>query len=176
MSAFTYREPGKIVADVLQSEMELADGQVMFTNQKFFIPTDGLFIAISYVGPSKVIANVNEAIDDGGDGLTEIQSITMAHLIQIDILGYGNDVRTRKEEIVMALHSIYSEQLQEQYHMQISRQPGPFMDTSFLEETKMVTRYTTTIITTSVNQKSKAVADYYTDFSRAVPPELTVDA
>lgn len=174
--SFVYREPGKIVADVLQSEMDLDEGQVMFTNQKYLIPTDGIFICVSYIGPSKVISNVNEAIDDGGDGLTEVQSVTMAHLIQIDILGYGNDVRTRKEEIVMAMSSIYSQQLQEQYHMQIARQPGPLLDTSFLEETKMITRYTTTIITTSVNQKSKAVSELYTDFSRAVPPMLTVDA
>lgn len=164
MSTFVYREPGKIVADIIQSEMELTDGQVMFTNQKIFIPTDGIFVNVSYVGPAKVIASQNEAIDDGADGLLEVQSITMLHMIQIDILGFGNEIRTRKEEIVMALRSLFSQTQQDTYQMQIARQPGMFMDTSFLEETKMITRYTTTIITTSANQKTKQVSDIYTSF------------
>lgn len=175
MSAFVYREPGKIVADILQSEMGLAEGQVMFTNQKYFIPTDGLLIVVSYVGPSKAIANVNEWIDDGFNGLNEIQSVTMAHLIQIDIMAYGNEPRVRKEEIAMALHSLFSQSQQEKFNMNIARQPGAFMDTSFLEATEIVTRYSTTIITTSLNVKQKAVSDIYTDFSRAVPPLLTVN-
>lgn len=158
--AFTYREPGKIVADVLQSELELKASQVTFTNQKWNIPTKGILIVVSYVGPSKVIANLNEWQDDGDGGLNEVQSLTMAHMVQIDILGYGNDVRTRKEEIAMALRSIFSQQQQELYNMQIARQPSGFMDTSFLEETKMCTRYTTTIITTSVLQKVKGTPPF----------------
>jgi hypothetical protein len=155
-------EPGEIVGQVLLSEMELNPGQVMFTNNKFEIPTVGLYIVISYVGPGKIISNVNQWQDAGAAGLNEVQSLTMLQMLQIDILGYStdptdqaNNPRLRKEEIAMALRSAFSQGMQEQYQMQIARQPGPFLDTSFLEETKMITRYTTTIVTTSVYQKTK---------------------
>lgn len=173
---FVYREPTLIVQDIIQEGMDLTDGQVMCTNQKYFIPTDGIFIVVSYVGPSRVISSVNEYADNEESEFTETQSLTMLHLLQIDVMSYGDEARTRKEEIIFAVHSLFSEMMQEQFNMQIARQPGPFLDTSFLEETKRITRYTTTLVTTSVNRKIKPVGDYYTDFSRAVPPELVTNA
>jgi hypothetical protein len=172
---FVYREPGKIVQDVIQHELGLIDGQVMFTNQKYFIPTDGLFIVVSYIGPSKVIASNSDWVDSG-TGLIERQTVAMDHWLQIDVMSFSDEARTRKEEIAMAVNSIYSEQQQEQYSMNIARDPGPFMDTSFLEETKMITRYTTSIRTKSVLRKEREIDDIFTDFSRAVPPLVTVDA
>lgn len=41
--------------------------------------------------------------------------------------------------------------------MAIARNIGAIIDTSSLEETEMLTRYSTTIQTTSVNQKRKSV-------------------
>lgn len=181
MSDFIYREPGKVIRDILLSEMDLDPGQVMFTNQKFEIPTVGLYMVISYIGPAKVISRQSELLDLGSQGVHELQSIAMLHQIQIDIMAYndpegGNQARARKEEIAMAFSSFFSQNIQEQYAMQIARHPGPMMDTSFLEETEMMTRYTTTIITSSVLQKQKATNEYYSDFSRAVPPTLVVNA
>lgn len=173
--SFVYREPGKILQDVLQSELSLAEGQVLFTNQKYFIPTDGLFIVVSYIGPSKVIASNSEWIDNGA-GLIERQMVAVDHWLQIDLMSFDESARTRKEEVMMAVQSLFSEQQQELYSMNIARHPGPFMDTSFLEETKMITRYTTTIRTKSVLRKEREIQDIYTDFSRAVPPLVTVDA
>lgn len=175
MSDFVYREPGKIVQDVIQSELDLDDGQVMFTNQKYEIPTDGLFIVVSYVGPSKVIASNSDWVDNGA-GLIERQTVNVDHWLQIDIMSFGDEARTRKEEVMMAVQSIYSEQQQELYSMNIARHPGAFMDTSFLEGTKIITRYTTTLRTKSVLRKEREIADIYTDFSRAVPPSVTVNA
>lgn len=160
MSDFVYREPLLIVADVIQSEMDLDDGQVMATNNKFEIPTKGLFVAVSYIGPGKPIANCNDTEDDGVGGLIEVQSLAMRHLIQIDIMSFGSEARTRKEEIAMALFSLFSQGMQEKYAMSIARMPGVIMDTSYLEGAQILTRYTTTIVTSSVNKKRKAVASY----------------
>jgi hypothetical protein len=174
VGVFTYREPAKIVADIIQQAMGLTAGQVMLSNQKNFIPIAGPLIVLSYIGPSKVISNVDEWTDVGGV-FTEIQSVTMQHLLQIDIMSYDSSARTRKDEIIFAIRSLLSEAQQELYQMNIARQPGPFLDTSFLEETKRVTCYTTTLATVSVNQKSQPVGDYYVDFSRAVPPQIVVN-
>lgn len=165
--SFVYKEPGKILLDVIKTFMGLSDEQIMFTNQKYFIPTEGIYIVISYVGPSKVLATSSEIVSDGAGGYRERLSVAMLHMIQIDIMEYGNEARTRKEEIAMALRSIYSQQKQELYQMQIARHPGAFMDTSFLEETQMVTRFTTTVMTSSVNRKEAGTNEYYDTFPGA---------
>lgn len=165
--SFIYKEPGKVLLDVIKTFMGLTEEQIMFTNQKYFIPNEGIYVAVSYLGPSKVLASISEIVPDGSGGYKERSGVTMLHLIQIEIMGYGNEARTRKEEIAMALRSIYSQQKQELYQMQIARHPGPFMDTSFLEETQMVTRYTTTVMTSSVNRKEVATTEYYDTFPGA---------
>lgn len=174
--------PAVIIANVLLQELGLEPNRVMLSNQKIFIPTPGLYIVVSYVGPAKIISNQNTWEDDGDDGLIETQSLTMLHVIQIDLMAYNNpdgsnDARDRKEEIAMALRSIYSQQLQDANSMQIARQPGPMLDTSFLEATEMMTRYTTAIMTTSLYEKQKPVDSYATftaelwqdDFHPTVP-------
>lgn len=175
MSDIIYLEPAKVVREILKNQLGLTDDRIMFTNQKNFIPTDGLYVNVSYVGPGKVIGPVTEWVDDGAGGLTEKLSMTMTDMIQIDILGMNNEPRTRRNDIVLALASIYSEMQQEKYGMQLARQPMSFLDTSFVEETKMVTRYTTTIFVTSIYQKDQPLGDFYIDFSRAVPPLLAAN-
>lgn len=160
--------------DVIQQSMGLKDSQVIFSNQKIFIPTPGPLIVVRYLGPSKLICNVDESMDIGGV-FTEMQTLSMFHLLQIDIMSYDDVARLRKEEIAFAINSLLSEAQQEMYNMNIARHTGTFLDTSFLEETKRITCYTTTVATVSVQQKQQPVGNYYTDFSKALPPELAVN-
>lgn len=162
------KTPDKIIVDILKTELELSADRVMLTNQKTFTPTLGVFLTVSFVGPAKVISSCNTTEDDG-DGLIEVQSLTMLHQIQIEIMSYSNtdgsnDARDRKEEIAMALRSVYSQQQQEKYSMQISRNISPILDTSYLEATQMLTHYTTTVETTSLYEKKKTV-DSYANFN-----------
>ncbi len=179
MSDFVYREPGKVIRDILLAEMGLEPGQIMFTNQKYPIPTTGIYIAISYLGPSRVISRQSELVPDGTGGMLERQSAVTLDAVQLDIMAYndpagGNPARARAQEITMALASILSQQLQEKYAMQIARNPGNFQDTSFLEETEMITRYTVLVMTTSVNRKEKASTEYYDTFpGAAVYPNVS---
>ena len=173
--SFLYREPAKIVADVIQQSMGLMASQVVLSNQKIFIPTPGPLIVVRYVGPSKIISNVDEWTDIAGT-FTEVQTMCMWHLLQIDIMSYDDTARLRKEEIAFAVNSLLSEAQQEMFNMNIANFTGSFLDTSFLEETKRITCYTTTISTTSVLMKQQPVQDYYVDFTRAVPPQIAVNA
>lgn len=177
----SFREPGKVLRDILISEMDLTPGQVMFTNQKFEIPTVGLYIVLSYLGPSRVISRMSELGDDGFGSVLEVQTMAVLYAMQLEIMAYndpegGNQARARKEEIQMAVSSIYSQQQQELNAMQIARHAAPFSDTSFLEETEMMTRYTTILMASAVLRKQKLTNDYYSDFQRAVPPQLVVNA
>lgn len=162
----TTREPDKLIADILIAELDLSKKQVLLVNQKFDIPvTDKLFIAISYVG-GQAIGNARY---EGmvGSKFTETQKITMHHLVQIDVMSFGSEARTRKEEVIMALRSVKSQQLQDTAGLQIARIPGAFQNTSELEENnRMLTRFTMTVGVTSLYIKKQEIS-YYDTFPNA---------
>lgn len=155
------REPVKVIGDILKSELSLEDGQIMLANQLWDVPpTQGLYIALSYIS-SKAIGS-NNYYDSDLD--QEVQEITMHHLIQIDALSADSSARTRKEEILMALRSMYSEEQQGLNRLQIARIAGDFINASDLEATVRLQRFITTIAVTALSRKVKG-ATFYDDFS-----------
>ncbi len=161
MAVTVTREPIKVLADILQTELGLSAGRVMIADEKFNIEQqEGLYISLEYVGPSQVIANTNHynpATDQ------EEQTQTTRFLVQIDALSFDNSARQRKEEISMALTSMYSQRLQEQYQCSIARMPGPVSDASSIESMAMLKRYTQTVAITALTSKVKS-AEYYDKF------------
>ena len=104
-------------------------------------------------------------------GLTEQQGVNMNELYQIDVMSADNTARLRKEEILMALASIYAQQLQEIYQMQIARIPTQFNDASAVEGGARMNRYTLTVAVNALYTKEKAAA-YYDTFQS---PDIRVD-
>jgi len=166
------REAAKIIADILVAQLGLEAGQIMLTNQKWEIPeTPGLFVAISYVS-GKVVGNTNYSVASDA-GMTEMQQLLMLYDIQIDLMSYDDAARVKKELAYMGLMSVASEQIQEQYNVQVARNPLPFQDVSMLEETGRLNRYTTSIRVWQLITNQNTNVPYYSDFSQAVPPETT---
>ena len=162
MTELVSREPVKVIADIIVHELELEPSQIVLNYEKFDIPPEpGLFVVLSYVS-GKAIGNVNES-ESTPAGMNEIQTVAMQHIIQIDLMSFDNTARTRKEEVIMALRSIYSQQTQEIYNMKIARIPEQFMNASSLEETKILNRFTMDLTIKSVYTKTKK-ADYYDSF------------
>lgn len=150
------RESIKVLADILVYEMSLESGQIMLAYQKWDIPPDNeLYFALRCMGPGKVIANVNEVVPNG-DGLDEVQSMTIRDLIQLDMMSFSDQARVRKEEVIMALGSIYAQQLEDQYFVQIARNVGDPVDAGKLEGQKYLNRFVYTIPVTSVHTKIKS--------------------
>jgi len=163
-----WREPVKVLADVLTAELELPAGHIVLTNQKWPIPKDqGLYIAIGTIS-SKVVGN-NNYLRDAVGGAEEVQQIVVDEMVQIDALSFNADARVRKEEILMALASQACLRAQAVYGFQIARIPQGFMNVGSLEETAQLNRFTTTIIIKSIRTKVKT-ADYYETF---LEPEVT---
>lgn len=161
--AFEYREPIKVLADIIQHELGLADGRVMLADQKFNIANQkGLYISLEYVNPGKIIANINTP-DMTVNPPVEVQSVTSVSVVQVDMMSFDETARTQMDDVAMALNSTYSVQQQERYQLQISRNPAPFNDNSNLEITAMLKRYTTTVTITSMKIKSKVV-EYFDTF------------
>lgn len=99
-----------LVCDVLQKELGLENGRVYIFDQKIFMPTDeGLFIAVSMLS-CKPFAN-NSYFDGALD--TTVQSSNFFASLQLDIISKSTEALLRKEEVLMALKSVYAEQQQE---------------------------------------------------------------
>lgn len=157
------REVVKVIGDILKSELGIAAGQIMLTNMKWNIPTnEGLFVALSYVS-GKAIANNNYQIPTG-NGMSEVQEVTMRSIIQIDLLSFDDSARLQKEQVIQSLRSVASQAAQELNGMHIARIPGDFVDASSLEDTKLLNRFTMTIAVTNLISTTKALAGYYNQF------------
>ena len=160
----TYTKPILVVADIIQTWMSLAPGQVMLGYQKFDIPTNGLFIVLTNVADA-AIGGDNFIQPDGLGGEQEVGQDYIVEDLQIDVMSFDDEARQRRREVQMALRSIYSQQQQVQNFIQIAPNIMPMMDTSALEITKYLNRFTTRIRVASVDQVIRANAPYYASFT-----------
>lgn len=162
MTDIVLREPLKVIADIISSEMSLNPTRVIIYNEKINIPPDdGLWIVIGLLSV-KTISIKSELIDDGAGGANEEQSASIEQIIQIDIMSSSAAARIRQFEVLMALNSIYAQQQCELYNMKIARIPTAMNDTSSVENTKILNRYSITIIINAVYNKTKTNEFYDT--------------
>lgn len=161
----TTREFIKVLADIIQTELDLEDEQVMLYNENQKIPEGtGIFIVLAYAGAAKTMANNNEILVDEDTGVvTENQCINVLENISVDILSRDSSARLRKEEIILAFNSVYSKQQQELYQFKIFVQTINFIDVSELEGSSRLNRYQALFNVMTSYRKSKEI-DYYNQF------------
>lgn len=163
MSPVPAREPIKILADILKAEMGIADGQLMLGLENWKIPENtGLYVALFY-GPDAVVGANNDFDTTTNE---EVQTVAMLHTISIDAMSFDESARTRKQEIVMALNSVFGQNLLSKNFMQINQLPQSFQPLLELEDSKQLNKYRITFAMNALYQKIKPV-DYYDDFPDA---------
>lgn len=155
-------EPIKVIAKVLQTELNLVDGQVMLGLTNWEIPnTPGLYIALFY-GPEQVIGNNSiNSVDDQGNYI-QINDVIMLHTIDIDIMSFDESARTRKEEVLMVLQSYTANQAMESNSMRFASTPGSFISVDDLEPSKQLNRFKLSILVNALHQQTKGVPYYDT--------------
>jgi len=161
----TQREPIKVLGDVIAGYMGLRNSgplsQIMLTSERFTIPPNNdIYIALGYID-GKAIGN-NASFD--GNTLIETSEVTMLYHVQIDIMSFGPDARTRKEEVFMALRSSLAQSAMETNNIQFARMPAGFVNAQSLEESKMLNRFTMSIAITALITKDTPVTQYYNQF------------
>lgn len=149
------KEPLKVIAGILQSEMGLTSAQISTAYQNYNIPSDGLFVMVGYLGPTEMISN--QGYFDPTSN-TEVQEVSVRHTIQIELMSMApdNSARIRKEEIALALRSFYSLQQQDLNLIGIAWLQSDFVDATSIEETVMLNRYITTCSVNALHRKVKA--------------------
>lgn len=105
---------------ILLKELSLDPSKIVIYNQKFILPkSTGMMIYIEPKSPPIIISSRN--LMDANN--IEHQDSNWLEEISIGIYSRDLDALQRKEEVAMALHSIYSQQVQEKNSFKIFRNP-----------------------------------------------------
>lgn len=172
-------EVEKIFVDIINHEIDVNPANVWIQSQNVKIPTDPdkLFVAIGMVD-AQVIANNNTVETPDENTINEVQEIVQRENIQIDIFSRDNKARTMRWEIQTALKSIFSQQQQEKNNFRIFRIPTSFVNSSEVEGTSELNRFSIVIPCHVWYRKVKTLSDtsseYYDDFSTRVDDEQTI--
>lgn len=156
------REPILVLADILEKEMSLKPEQVLLYNQKVKLkPNFDIYISLAVSGASKPIGNTRR-YQSTQSGLKEIQTLSLYDVFNLEIFSRGSAARVRRNEVLLALGSTFSLQMQEKYGLRIDPL-GPMNDVSELEGTAILNRYVLNIGVYSTVTKEKEV-EYYDQF------------
>lgn len=162
-------EPTKVICNILQTQLNLSDGQVWIYNQKRDIPNDfGIYYVVQYNG-QRIIGNIRKEISTL-EGLVEYQSVHSLAQFNIDIFSRSNKGREARDQAIMALNSTYSQQMQERYGFQIARNSFQVTNTSEVEGVAELNRYSISFNVTYMSETTKSI-DYFDTFSKEVITE-----
>lgn len=156
--------PLHLFCEVLQKELGLADGRVYLWDQKIMQPSDNdLYVAVG-VQSCKPFGN-SIAPDPTTGWANAIQSVNMMATLDIDIISRGPAARDRKEEVILALNSLYAQAQQEANSFYIGKlSPGArFLNLSVVDGAAIPYRYKISVNMQYTVKKTKAV-DYFDTF------------
>lgn len=131
--------PLLLVCDIIQTQMGLADGRVYVWDQKINAPIDNdIYVAVS-IPLCKPFGNNIDFTNNSGLGA--FQSVNVMGTVDVDIISRGPGARDKKEFVLMALNSIYSEQQQEANSFHIARLSTNFINLSNVDGAAIPYRY-----------------------------------
>ena len=121
--------PMELVADIIQTELGLGNGQVYLYNSKINIPIDdALYVAVGCLS-NKPFANSRVYTVSSGQ-MYQTQSTNFQSLLSINILSRGPIARDQKEQVILALGSDYAESQMELNSFRIALLSTSFVNLS----------------------------------------------
>lgn len=133
----TFREPDLFLADILVHDMVLDPVRVVVYDENYEPPKDSGIYIIIMTAETKIIGSAS--IFDPATG-TETPGVSCCQKLLVNITSKDRSALQRKEEIVMALTSSYSQSQQEAQQVRLSRE-GDIADLSFIEGSSALHRY-----------------------------------
>jgi hypothetical protein len=159
-----------LLKQLIDTQLKMPKGRVWAANSDNSLPKDKKLFIVLKIDEVKPYAN-NLKYEYTAEGVNEILTTSVAEDITIALLSRNTEARDRAYEILQALSSTLSQQLQEKNKMHISRL-GNIYDASFLEATAFLNRYDIRIRVIRSYQNINPV-DYYDKFSI---PEIHLEA
>ena len=149
-----------LFCDILSHELCIPRERVYLWDQKIMQPTDfGLYIAVS-IPSTKPFGNTNRF---NGTTNNSDQFVSMLAVLDIDIISRGPVARDRKEEIILALNSNYSQQQQTTNSFLIGTQSTRFINLSEVDGAAIPYRFRISVNMQYAYSKSSA-AQFYSSF------------
>lgn len=174
----------QIIVDIMLHEMGFPESSVWLRDENKVIPKDdALYMMVGMIGAPQVIGAIGRtepytppAPAPQIEVLKEIQEMTTQENIQIDLFSRSDEARMRRAEPILALRSIYSQQMQELYRFKIFALPSSFVNTSSAEGGSQIKRFSITMACHVWYRKEKIPTgyDYYDDFDTRVDDEKTI--
>ena len=159
----TIRTTLDFICDIIEKELDLDESRVLIWNERTKLPKDDdLFVLVGYNGSPKPISSRNILVPLA-EGAEEHQEINMQEMISINVCSKNLDAIQRKEEILMAMNSLYAQGSQEANSFKIFKNAS-IEDLSSLEGSGMLNRYQMTFVVFAWYSKTKA-AEYFDTFS-----------
>jgi hypothetical protein len=147
---------------ILIRGMHIAEERVNIFNQRIdpeLLKDPGIFIYLECM-PSKVIANrISYQYDPVSGFEYEVQDLNMSDPVTIGVFSKSIEAFQRKEEVLMAINSTYSQQLQEELGFRIFRN-APIQDLSVLEGAALLFRYDIPVMMFTWRHKRRKIETY----------------
>lgn len=117
----------QLFCDVIKQGMGLDDDQIWLWDQKVKIPNDyRLYIAVETLS-CRPFGNTPKFRGNEVDQLKDVQSANFQATLSVDIFSRDTSARDRKEEVILALNSNYSQSQQELNSFRIFTISGRFV-------------------------------------------------
>ena len=159
----------QIICEIIKNGMGLDSDQIWIYNQRRSIPEDEkLYITVG-MSAMKPYGNnrSNRSADDGS--YSENLSQYIQEMISIDVMSDTTEAQERYHEVLGALVSSFSQEIQKTYALKISEMPTTIVDVSEIDGATILNRLS---ITLNVLRKYDMLmgAAYYDSFSKVSKP------
>lgn len=162
------------VVDIIRSEMGLDQQHIWIQSQNRKIPpnSNDLYVVVGVVDflPISSKSYFRQIEGSGETAEIERQILYGRANVQVDIFSRSNEARLRRGEILMALNSFYSKNVQDSKQFRIFELPSTFLNLSGLAGGSDINRFTMRFYAMIAETKEKA-SDYYDTFNEELHVE-----
>lgn len=153
------------LCDIIASEMNLDRDQLFIMGERFTVPRDErLYISVALLSAKPF----SSGAPVGGD--EQESSVNMSAAIQVDLFSKELESLERKEEVILALRSAYSLQVQAARGFLIARVTSAINNLSGVEGPGIPYRFSFTVNLQYRVSKVKSV-EFYDTFNRSLKTE-----
>lgn len=161
------------IVDIIRKEMGLSQQNIWIHSQNRKIPPQSqeLYVTVGCVDflPISSKSRYDPETDE------EVQTVYGRASVQVDILSRSLEARQRRAELLMALNSFYSKEVQDKKQFRIFELPQRFINTSGLEGGSEINRFSLVIRAMISEDKVKSTSYYDTFNANILSQEQKTD-
>lgn len=160
----------KLLCDLLQDQLEIGPDRVLPYNEKWNVEKDyGIYVCLGLMNAMPFGASTRTQWNVSTSKMEEYQILHEKHMYSLNVFSRDRSAAIRCHEIVFALNSVQSQQIQELHGFRIAHLPVSFVDATQIEGAARLHRYALTFNVIRSYERTKDIS-HYDNFS--IPPEL----